>query len=187
MFTGKSCQFGTASNKSFPALLELTGRLPRIPKNTSYERRWAFAYGQLNEFWWIPDRVGVVWAMTGLETRSVSRDSLFLLANVRVEQASDQYRVRVRNLSDGGMMGEGTMRVQRGNRVEVELRNIGKINGSVAWVQDQRFGIAFDEEVDSQRARKPESETMDKGAAVSALSYAHRAPRAPEAATLRKV
>ncbi len=125
--------------------------------------------------------------MTGLETRSVSRDSLFLLANVRVEQASDHSRVRVRNLSDGGMMGEGTMRVKRGNRVEVELRNIGKIGGSVAWVQDQRFGIAFDEEVDSQLARKPSDGVNDDAPSTSSTSYAHRAPPTPEPRRLRKV
>lgn len=125
--------------------------------------------------------------MSGLETRSVSRDSLFLLADVRVEQATDQHRVRVRNLSDGGMMGEGAMQVKRGNRVEVELRNIGKIGGSVAWVQDQRFGIAFDEEVDSQLARKPSDGVNIDTSATGSTSYAHRAPPRPEPRSLRKV
>lgn len=125
--------------------------------------------------------------MSGLETRSVSRDSLFLLANVRVEQQDDSYRVRVRNLSDGGMMGEGPLKVQRGNRVEIELRNIGKIGGNVAWIQDQRFGIAFDEEIDSQLARKPGGEGSFELAPASGISHAHRAPPPPAAAKLRKV
>ena len=125
--------------------------------------------------------------MTSLETRSVSRDSLFLLANVRVEQESDQHRVRVRNLSDGGMMGEGTTPVKRGNRVEVELRNIGKIGGSVAWVQDQRFGIAFDEEIDSQSARKPSDDSVAGATSGVSTSYAHRAPPAATPRRLRKV
>ena len=125
--------------------------------------------------------------MTGLETRSVSRDSLFLLANIRVEQNGDQHRVRVRNLSDGGMMGEGIMPVVRGNRVEVELRNIGVVMGSVAWVQDQRFGIAFDEEVDSQCARKPSDEANASTTGEGILSRAHRAPPRPNRDNLRKV
>ena len=125
--------------------------------------------------------------MTGLETRSVSRDSLFLLANIRVEQHGDQHRVRVRNLSDGGMMGEGAMPVARGNRVEVELRNIGFVMGSVAWVQDQRFGVAFDEEVDSQRARSSSVARDTNAAPDGVLSRAHRAPPQPERTTLRKV
>ena len=93
--------------------------------------------------------------MTGVETRSVARDSLFLLAEIRVEQSAETHRARVRNLSDGGMMGEGQLRVQRGHRVVVELRNIGAVSGTVAWVQDNRFGVAFDEEIDSQKARRP--------------------------------
>ena len=125
--------------------------------------------------------------MSGLDTRTDSRDSLFLLANVRVEKEAELHRVRVRNLSDGGMMGEGAMKVARGNRVEVELRNIGIVHGSVAWVQDQRFGIAFDEEVDSQRARKPAVDGATSSAAYTELSSAHRAPPQPDWTNLRKV
>lgn len=125
--------------------------------------------------------------MTGVETRTVSRDSLFLLANVRIEHESEQHRVRVRNLSDGGMMGEGPLLVQRGNRVEVELRNIGKIGGNIAWVQDQRFGIAFDEEIESHMALKPGGEIGIDTTDSAALSRAHRAPPLPEARNLRKV
>lgn len=125
--------------------------------------------------------------MAGVETRSVSRDSLFLLANIVVEQGADSFRVRVRNLSDGGMMGEGPVRIKRGNRVEIEMRNVGKVGGSVAWVQDQRFGIAFDEEIDSQLARKPAMEGNVDPASLPSTSYAHRAPPPPAQNDLRKV
>lgn len=125
--------------------------------------------------------------MTGVETRSVARDSLFLLADIRVEQSADTYRVRVRNLSDGGMMGEGQLRVQRGHRLSIELRNIGMIGGTVAWVQDNRFGVAFDEEIDSQKARRPLQGPEDPAAAVVKPSWAHRAPPPPEPSTLRKI
>ena len=126
--------------------------------------------------------------MTGVETRSVARDSLFLLADVRVEQNDDVHRVRVRNLSDGGMMGEGHLRVQRGHRLTVELRNIGAVGGTVAWVQDNRFGVAFDEEIDSQQARRPLQTTDEKAAAaIIERSWAHRAPPPPEPTQLRKI
>lgn len=126
--------------------------------------------------------------MTGMETRSVARDSLFLLATVRIEQKSDLHRVRVRNLSDGGMMAEGTnVPVQRGHRVAVELRNIGEVMGSVAWVQDNRFGIAFEIEVDSQRARRPLHTEPDPASGVVARSWAHRAPPPPEPKAFRKI
>lgn len=126
--------------------------------------------------------------MTNVETRSVTRDSLFLLASVSVEQQTVQHRVRVRNLSDGGMMGEGTMKVSRGNRVDVELRNVGTVKGTVAWVQDQRFGIAFDEEIDSQAARAPAGVGGAQDPSASSVSYAHRAPPAPkDPINLRKI
>lgn len=133
-------------------------------------------------------QAGDVTTMTGVETRSVSRDSLFLLANVRVEQQQEQQRVRVRNLSDGGMMGEGPIKINRGNRVEVELRAVGKVKGTVAWVQDQRFGIAFDDEIDSQAARAPSANSGSGAALGRDVSYAHRAPPAPkDAQNLRKI
>jgi hypothetical protein len=125
--------------------------------------------------------------MTGVETRSVARDSLFLLADVRVEQSAEIFRVRVRNLSDGGMMGEGQLRVQRGHRVSVELRNIGAVGGTVAWVQDNRFGVAFDQEIDSQKARRPLQGSEDQATLATSPSWAHRAPRPPEPTTLRKI
>ena len=125
--------------------------------------------------------------MTGVETRSVARDSLFLLAVIRVEHSAETQRVRVRNLSDGGMMGEGQLRVQRGHRLSVDLRNIGMVGGTVAWVQDNRFGIAFDEEVDSQKARHPLQENGDPAAAIVKASWAHRAPAPPEPSQLRKI
>ena len=125
--------------------------------------------------------------MTGVETRSVTRDSLFLLADMRVEHSAEPHRVRVRNLSDGGMMGEGQLRVQRGHRVSVELRHIGVVGGTVAWVQDNRFGVAFDEEVDSQAARRPVQDAEDQIAIVAKPSWAHRAPPPPEPGTLRKI
>jgi hypothetical protein len=117
----------------------------------------------------------------------VARDSLFLLADIRIEQGPDIHRVRVRNLSDGGMMAEGNLKVQRGHRVEVNLRNIGSVPGSVAWVQDDRFGIAFDDEVDSQKARRPLQGEELPPAMVLARSWAHRAPPPPEPSKLRKI
>lgn len=125
--------------------------------------------------------------MTGVETRSVARDSLFLLADIRVEQGTDVHRVRVRNLSDGGMMGEGNLRVQRGHRLTIDLRNIGAVAGTVAWVQDNRFGIAFDEEIDSQQARRPLQPSEGAAVGVVERSWTHRAPPPPEQTLLRKL
>jgi hypothetical protein len=93
--------------------------------------------------------------MSNVDTRQVNRDSLFLLAQVRVDGQDAVNRVKVRNLSAGGMMAEGDMRVTRGALVMVELRNIGWVEGSVAWKQDNRFGIAFVNEIDPVVVRGP--------------------------------
>lgn len=99
--------------------------------------------------------------MTDMDHRQLGRDSLFLLAEVRLVGTEAEHRVKVRNLSAGGMMAEGPMRVQRGTNVEVNLRNIGWVEGVIAWIQDNRFGIAFIDEVDPKLARAPVGETKE--------------------------
>jgi len=91
--------------------------------------------------------------MTGVDTRHINRDSLFLMAEVRLEGDSACHRVKVRNLSAGGMMAESDLTVVRGARVTVELRNVPVIEGSIAWVQENRFGVAFAQEIDPRAPR----------------------------------
>ncbi len=93
--------------------------------------------------------------MSSVDTRQTPRDSLFLLALLQLEGEGQQYRIKVRNLSAGGMMAEGPVRVRRGALVKVELRNVGWVPGTVAWVQDDRFGIAFADEVEPRLVRQP--------------------------------
>lgn len=89
------------------------------------------------------------------EHRQIARDSLFVMAELRVDGLPGEHRVRVRNLSAGGMMAEGPLVVQRGQMITIKLRNLGWVEGSVAWVQDSRFGIAFRTEIDPKIARAP--------------------------------
>ena len=93
--------------------------------------------------------------MSNVETRQVDRDSLLLLAQLRVDGSEPEYRVKVRNLSAGGMMAEGAVPAARGSLVSIALRNIGWVDGTVAWKQDDRLGIAFVEEIDPKLARAP--------------------------------
>ncbi|MET0180012.1 MAG: PilZ domain-containing protein [Novosphingobium sp.] len=94
--------------------------------------------------------------MADHEHRSVSRDSLFLLADMRVTGGEGMRRVKVRNLSAQGMMAEGAgADALRGTLVEVNIRNIGWVSGAVAWVQGNRCGIAFSDAVDPLAARAP--------------------------------
>lgn len=92
-------------------------------------------------------------AVSNVDTRQVGRDSLFLLAQVRLDGREETFRIKVRNLSAGGMMAEGDVPVVRGGLVMVDLRNIGQVGGTVAWTQGNRFGIAFVDEIDPKLAR----------------------------------
>lgn len=95
-------------------------------------------------------------AMSSVDTRNVGRDSLFLFAELSPDGRSEKTRVKVRNLSAGGMMADGGgLAVSRGDRITVELRNVGAVKGSVAWVQGSRFGIAFETQIDPKLARAP--------------------------------
>ena len=89
------------------------------------------------------------------DNRHISRDSLFILAELRLSGQAVDYRVKVRNLSSGGMMAEGDAPVGRGDSIAVNLRKVGWVDGSVAWVQGNRFGVAFAREVDVAQARAP--------------------------------
>lgn len=95
--------------------------------------------------------------MSNVDTRQVNRDSLFLLAQLKVDGREGETRVKVRNLSPGGMMAEGDVAVMRGSLVSVELRNLGWVDGTVAWKQDNRFGIAFVNDIDPAAVRAPEA------------------------------
>lgn len=88
--------------------------------------------------------------------RSRKRDSLFLAARLSVggKPATD---IRVRNLSEGGLMIDNAPPMPIGTALAVELRNIGSVPGRVAWYVEGRAGIAFDVPIDPIKARKPVS------------------------------
>lgn len=92
--------------------------------------------------------------MSGVETRSTARDSLFLLADLVLEHDNARHRVKIRNLSASGLMAEGDVPVTRGTRLQIDVRNAGMVWGSVAWREGNRFGIAFEDEIDASQVRE---------------------------------
>lgn len=87
--------------------------------------------------------------------RHRKRDSMFLAASLTIEGEAQMTQVRVRNLSEGGVMAEVATAVAQGTPVEIELRGLGRVKGEVAWSTAGRIGIAFHKPVDPKRARKP--------------------------------
>jgi hypothetical protein len=95
--------------------------------------------------------------------RSAPRDSLFLLTNLMTPEGVPLGKARVRNLSATGLMADCERAVPAGARVEFDLRGIGKVVGSVAWSREDRIGVAFDEAIDPQLARKPVGTNQGQG------------------------
>lgn len=104
--------------------------------------------------------------------RARSRDSLFLVAKLWLDGAQTAREVRVRNLSEGGLMIELDRMVEVGTAVRLELRGIGEVTGKIAWGTEGRLGIALDTAIDPKKARKPIS-----GAKSSATPIYAKAPR----------
>jgi hypothetical protein len=92
---------------------------------------------------------------------SRARDSLFLLADLTIEDSGERHKVKVRNLSSGGMMVEADIEVVQGQRIVVDLRNIGPVRGQIAWARAERFGVAFDRQINPKLARKPVGSTIE--------------------------
>ncbi|HKY82553.1 MAG TPA: PilZ domain-containing protein [Sphingobium sp.] len=87
--------------------------------------------------------------------RSGPRDSLFLLTSLKSDEGTPLGRARVRNLSATGLMADCERPVPAGARILFELRGIGRVSGSVVWSREDKIGVAFDQEIDPQLARKP--------------------------------
>ena len=120
--------------------------------------------------------------MDQTEQRHILRDSLFVMASLRLHGIAREVRVKVRNLSAGGLMAEGQVRVTPGAQLAIEIRNIGWVNGVVAWVQENRFGIAFAQEIDPKLARGQ----APVGMLVEASDFQLRRPLAASAQAARR-
>jgi hypothetical protein len=83
------------------------------------------------------------------------RDTLLLVADIVAEGEASSCRFMIRNLSPGGLLAQGDGALVTGARVSVTLRNIGTVQGKVAWAENGRYGIAFDREIDPQAVRAP--------------------------------
>jgi hypothetical protein len=91
----------------------------------------------------------------GRHKRAQDRDSLLLTATLRRVGRGDPVPVRIRNLSAGGLMAEHGPVLPVGAEVEIDLRGVGLVRGTVAWSTEGRIGVAFVEEIDPKAARKP--------------------------------
>lgn len=84
------------------------------------------------------------------------RESMLLMASMQLlNDDTASMTLRVRNLSAGGLMAECDRMLAKGERVAVDLRNIGTVEGVVAWAMPGRIGIMFDRAIDPRATRRP--------------------------------
>ena len=89
--------------------------------------------------------------------RSSPRDSLFLMASFFAPDGRSLGRARIRNLAATGLKADCEMPLAAGQKVVLDLRGVGRITGNIAWSRDNKVGLAFDDVIDPQLARKPVS------------------------------
>lgn len=87
--------------------------------------------------------------------RTAPRDSLFLLTTLSTPEGAQLGKARIRNLSATGLMADCERAVPAGIQVVFDLRGIGQVTGTIAWSREDKIGLAFDEPIDPQLARKP--------------------------------
>ena len=87
--------------------------------------------------------------MASVERRHQLRNDLCQVADARIGRDPAIHAIKIRNLSASGLMGECAVKVASGTRLELDLPELGRVSGTVVWVHEPRFGVAFDDEVPS--------------------------------------
>ena len=101
--------------------------------------------------------------MAALDKDGTSGSHGVLTAQAAVAGSDRLHAIRVRNLSSGGMMGEGDIAVDRGSQLKLIMPNIGTVSGTVAWIQDDRFGVAFADDIDADAVLRASEVEADEG------------------------
>lgn len=94
--------------------------------------------------------------------RHESRDSLYILAKIRVAGGVGAEPIRVRNLSSSGLMAEAAVLYAVGTQIIIELKSLPRVVGRVVWATEGRMGIAFNSEIDPRKARQSAQSAKDE-------------------------
>lgn len=129
-----------------------------------------------------PDFLGNDSDSDSVSARGESRDSLFLLAEIRAAGWPAAVPVRVRNLSAGGLLAESAHQLAAGTAVQIQLANIGIVGARCVWVGENRFGVAFDHAIDPQAVRRKVGSRSDLPATLIGMTLhttRHKKPLRP--------
>ena len=89
-----------------------------------------------------------------VKNRGSDRQSIFMIGYLQLAHMRGPQAIRIRNLSQGGMLAETPLPATVDECLTVHLPNIGPVTGRVAWTALNKFGVAFDNMVDPHQVRR---------------------------------
>lgn len=82
------------------------------------------------------------------EQRSDPRFHAILPVTKLVTEDGVQHLARIKNISAGGLMVEGTGAIESGTNIYVEMSDNRRIPGTIVWTRGNAMGVKFDQKVD---------------------------------------
>lgn len=89
-------------------------------------------------------------------TRAEERETFFLVSSLRLSPGIQ--RINIRNLSPGGALIEPVEGAHKGAPAAIEIRNIGWVEATVAWIDEKRVGLRFHHSIMLSDVRRPITE-----------------------------
>lgn len=88
------------------------------------------------------------------ECRVAKRSRVFMRANVRVLGSTLECPISIKDISSTGLKAAIDVRLCPGTRVEIELRNLGWVDGEVVWVdRNGVVGLRFSTVIQPERTQ----------------------------------
>ncbi len=84
----------------------------------------------------------------GADQRAHLRTGMLMMAALRLGDDAEVRDVRIRNLSEQGLMAEPGVPVPVGTPVTLTLPGVGEVAGAVAWSAEGRIGVALARAID---------------------------------------
>jgi hypothetical protein len=90
-----------------------------------------------------------------VDQRAHRRSPAMMTAWLRLDDDEEgPQEVRIRNLSDRGLMAEPGYPVAAGTRAVLTLPGVGEVSGRVAWYAEGRIGVALDAVIDPEQVQR---------------------------------
>ncbi len=78
---------------------------------------------------------------------------MLLLVPLRTSDGAETL-VRVRNVSEGGLMAETPVMFAVDDEITIDLRGVGSVPGRIVWAREGKIGVAFARTIDPKLTRR---------------------------------